>query len=341
MKARVHWGIGIVHLVLGLLMALAVGQLVRAGQLVHAANAVLAVVELRPASIVAGPDILLGEIANITVPNGDTDVVVRLHNLTVGRAALPGENRTLYAGSIRVRLRQVGFSDAAVQLISEPQMLQVHTAATIVPGQELLASAQTLLYATLGDTATISCPLLPEATIIPGEAAAYEIQLADAAQTWAAGSTSLLFEIWSGKAVQKRLNVRCTVNATVEVAVLAKSMDKHAQLAANAVVWEQRDLASINGTPLSRAEAEELAALRLLRPLSAGTVLTKENTEYIPLAAAGELVRLVFATGMVKVEDVGRLQHDAWLGRQVAVVNVRTGKLLHGTLVAKDTVAID
>lgn len=335
MKAKMRMGIGIAICVLGLLNVLADGHPI------SAANSAMAVVELQPTTMVAGPDILLGEIATITVANGDADLATRLRNLNVGRAALPGESRSLYVGSIRVRLRQVGFSDTSVQLNSTQETLQVYTAATVVPGAVLQAKAQALMQANYGSTATISCPLLPEITVIPGEAAAYEVRLANFSQTMTAGATTLLFEIWSNEVVQKRVNVRCTVNAMAEVAVAAYSMDKQAPLSATAVVWEQRDLATINGTPLGPAQVEELAALRLRRPLPAGTVITRENTEHIPLTVAGELVRLVCNTGLVQVEDEGRLQQDACLGQQVAVVNVRTGKLLHGILVAKDTVAIN
>ena len=95
---------------------------------------------LHPLATVSGPEIRLGDIADIE--SGDELLGQRLSELVVGRAALPGAERRLFVGSVRVRLRQAGISEAEVALEATDDPIRVQTAATPVPAESLIQVAK-------------------------------------------------------------------------------------------------------------------------------------------------------------------------------------------------------
>src|SRR5690606_23769697 len=85
----------------------AVWLLLAAGAAAAAASGAaepLAVVRVPARAAVLGPDILLGDIAQIET--ADEELAGRLAALSLGRAAIPGQVRELNMATVRVRMRR-------------------------------------------------------------------------------------------------------------------------------------------------------------------------------------------------------------------------------------------
>lgn len=313
----------------------------------------LALISIQTESVVRGPAILLGEIAEITPGEGWrsaaggawtvwSDLYQALAALEIGKAALPGEQRSLYAGSVRVRLRQAGFADSMVGLHSEAAAVQVETAAASITRDEwlaeLLAAAR---QAGLGEKVSVACATLPEKTVLLQAETPYEAKVNFGQFGIAAGQVTVAFELWNNGVVAKRITARCAINAVAEVAVAAKSLEKGAIITSDMLRWEQRDLALAPAQAITRADAELLSGKRVLANMPQGAVLTRAVVGAVPDADAGHQVRLLFSRGLVQVTDTGELMEDAWLNQPVAVLNTRTRQVLRGVLTAADAVLVD
>jgi hypothetical protein len=64
---------------------------------------------LRPEAEVRGPDIRLGEVAEIAC--AETELQRRLEGLVIGKAPLPGRSRNISADYVRLRLRQLDIGE--------------------------------------------------------------------------------------------------------------------------------------------------------------------------------------------------------------------------------------
>lgn len=304
-------------------------------------QAVSAVARLRSPATVAGPDILLGEIADID--SSDEQLRQRLEGLVVGKAALPGAERQLFVGSVRVRLRQAGIAETAVTLEAEGDPLRVQTAATQIPATELEATAQAAVARWLEETygvaaESISAVVSTAAPPVAGEK--YALRAGEVSRKPGSTLLSVPVSIWSAGRLVGQVAVDCSSATEVEVAVAASKLARHSRLISDGVRWERRPVLSVPPGAVGREAGHEGVDWRLTRPVEAGTVLTWELLERSPAARAGDEVQLISAAGVVRVADVGRLATDGWLGERVAVRNARTGQTVYGTLVTPTLVEV-
>lgn len=311
-----------------------------------------ALVTLRSPAVTKGDHILLGEIAEIVTD--DKELQGQLEKLVVGRAALPGTERTLFVGSIRVRLRQADIPESAVRLVAADDPIAIRTAASVVPGDELVAAAESAIAQWLQQKGlsvgpehpVVACSNLGEDIRIPGWA--YEVRLAGfVTPTVGTEQVSVPLAIWSEGRLQRQVTARCTVAAYGEVAVLARRLDKHARLRDVDIRWERRNLVGLPAgaigsewrkSPNSAEKFEGRDSYRLRRSLEAGTVLTVDLLEPLPDMCLGQEVKLVSTVGSVQVTDLGRLLKDGRIGEVVDVANVRSGRVVQGVLLAPATV---
>lgn len=307
---------------------------------------IVAVVTLRSPTTVTGSDILLGQIADIVTP--DAELRSRLAALPVGKAALAGGERTLFVGSIQVRLRQAGIPDSAVRLVAQTDTIVVRTAAAMVRVTELQKVAEKAIVEAL--TARVRAPLPPSVTVtcptltqdIPvTNGAAYDIRLTGGVSfAPLSDQATVPMAVWSDGKLQQQITARCSVNAEAEVAVLARKMDRYEALSIADIRWERRNLAARPMGVITRSAAGPMENWRMIYPQEAGVELTWDMIQAQPHALADSEVELVAVVGTIQIVDLGRLLKDARIGEQVAVKNSRTGTVVYGTLVTPKRVVV-
>src|SRR5690606_40389573 len=95
----------------------------------------LAVGRLPAQAAVTGPDILLGEIA--VIESDDEELAQKLAQLSVGRAAIPGQSREVTVATVRVRMRQQSLPEKQIVIESETGAVAVATRSRTVAGAAL------------------------------------------------------------------------------------------------------------------------------------------------------------------------------------------------------------
>lgn len=134
-------------------------------------------------------------------------------------------------------------------------------------------------------------------------------------------------------------------NHTGTVRVVARAGTRRYALLPQVVVWRTvpvaaRDVAPGERVPLRMARTssdtmsgpsvDDATAWVARVPLPAGTALSPFNVRQAPDLSRGASVRLQVQTGPVAVSAPGRLLDDAFLGQEVAVLNLATRRVQRG-----------
>ncbi len=99
------------------------------------------------------------------------------------------------------------------------------------------------------------------------------------------------------------------------------------------------DISNMNETPL--CSAKEIADLRSSQFINAGEVLTKENTEPIPIIKAGDPVEAKYVDGNVMINFDALSRQDGILGETIMIIS-KDKKIFKAKVIdAKDVLIIE
>lgn len=308
----------------------------------------LAVVRLPARVAVAGPDILLGDIADIET--SDVDLNRRLQQLSLGRAAIPGQSRALSVATMRVRMRQQLLPEKQIVIDAPESAVSVTTRAQVVPGAALVEAAEQAMRPEGSESGPVDGPLPPGAEVILACAEPDTVTVGDGSLELhvsrligtAPGPMVASVDVIVGDAVQRTVMVRCDARVALDVLVTVAPLGRHASLGEETVAVERREFASLPRGLIEAADADVgrlgLDRLRTTRPLAAGTVLTDRMVELAPIIIRGQPVQIVATLGRVQVAAAGVALTDGRLGDIIQVENVVSGQNIRARVIASDRV---
>lgn len=309
-----------------------------------------AVVRPHPEPQVTGPDILLGEIAD--VESDDAALLARLEKLSVGRAALPGQVRELHVGSIRVRLRQGGLPEKQI-VIDGAEVIPVRTRHHVVDGATLVGAAKnavgTEARLRIGSTGLV----VDEEDVavyceVPADTFVRDGVVAVSPARWSGsvpGAVTVYVEIWVDGQQQRTVPVRCDTTVHLSVWVTEGALKRHDVLTPEVLSVERRELTTIPrgllGAPKEalRGEPGPLVGMRTTRPLAPGTVLTDAMVESSPVVGRGQPVQIVATLHGVQVSAPGVALADGRPGDIIRVENESSGQVIRARVVDEGEVA--
>lgn len=135
-----------------------------------------------------------------------------------------------------------------------------------------------------------------------------------------------------------QLVARVTLHLYARAAVAARRIPAAQPLAADAVAWGWRDLASLpDGAVIDSTETADVVATAEVRP---GEVLRRRHLRPAPLVRAGELVDLEIRRGGVAAVVRGSCRQDGGRDEVVTVRNELTGKLVAGRVAGRGRVVV-
>lgn len=138
----------------------------------------------------------------------------------------------------------------------------------------------------------------------------------------------------------QNLTLALKLRAYRTIAVAARALHRHEELAPGDVELKETDLTTLNGeTAVSRAE--ELFGWRVVRDVAAGEPLTRQNCESAPVVRKGEPVTLYLEAPSLRLTLVGEAEQDGRPGDVIRCKNLRSGKTIRGVVVGKRLVRVD
>jgi flagellar basal body P-ring formation protein FlgA len=294
------------------------------------------VVNLRPESTVRGPEIRLGEIAE--VQGGEAEMVERLRAIEVGRAPLPGLSRTLDLAYLKARLRLAGVDPASL-VLDFPQTVSIITASQQVTGTELLAAVREQLLAARPDEAgrlsIQPAGAAPGTVTVPAGHLELKVRTRPGADLF--GSISATVEAWVDGAMVRSISVPVRVSQQAEILVAARTIGRATPIGPDDVRVERRELTT-GQEPLRALGA--LLGRQAVRNIVVGEPILASLLEQPPLVRRGDMVVLTAEARGIRAVTQGEAKEDGKAGQVIRVRNLTSNREVYGQVDAERSVRV-
>ncbi len=292
-----------------------------------ATKASTSIVSLRAESTVRGPEIRLGEIADIRAE--DPTTAERLGAIEVGRAPLPGLTRSLDQAYLKSRLRLAGV-DLRQIVLDAPATVSVATASQPISAAEVFAAVrEAILAARAEDANRLAIVSTTPAGAPPMAVPAGRLELRvrpRMANEWS-GSVSAAVEIWIDEVLHRTVFVPVKISQVTEVLVTVRAVPRGTPLSPQDVRTERREVGS-GQDPLR--DVADLAGRQAARSIAAGEVLMGASVEQPALVKRGDVVLLSVEGRGLRAVTQGEAKEDGKEGQLIRVRNLSSQREVHG-----------
>jgi flagella basal body P-ring formation protein FlgA len=291
---------------------------------------------LRPEAEVRGPDIRLGEVAEIA--RAGTELRHRLEGLVIGKAPLPGRSRSISADYVRLRLRQLDIAEERM-VIGGAERIEVSMPGVTVSEEQIrqIVTGFVKTSGIWGDAQVSVAKLTISADrTLPEGRATYRVLPPRHMRSLATVPLSIVFDV-DGR-FQKTIRATARIEALAPVVVAARPIGRLKPITSDDLEMKKMDLAELPVGVMT--EADDIIGKRARRNIDAGDILRPDLIEMPPLVRRGDLVVIVAESEGFKVTATGEAKSDGLRGEQVKVVNLDSNKRFSARVVDKKTVRV-
>ena len=292
-----------------------------------AAKASLPLVSVRSDSTVHGPEIRLGDIAEIRAE--DPGTAERLGAIEVGRAPLPGLSRSLDQPYLKSRLRLAGV-DLRQVVLEGPPIVSVSTASQPISAAELFGAVREAILAARSEDANrlamqSTAPSGAPPMAVP--TGRLELRVRPRLASEWSGSVSAAVEIWIDEALHRTVFVPVKITQVVEVLVAMRALPRGTPISTDDVRVERREVGS-GQEPLR--DLSGLAGRQAARSIAAGEVLMAASVEQPALVKRGDVVLIVVEGRGLRAVTHGEAKEDGKEGQLIRVRNLTSNREVYG-----------
>lgn len=293
-------------------------------------------VTVREAAKVAGPDILLGDIAEIHA--ADEARALSLASLKLGSAAAPGGKRVFSRDLFFVRLAAAGESDPQV-VWAVPPLVTVETRAQRIAGETLVRRAEAFLRQELraaGGEYTVERLYVPDDLTAPEGAATYKVVLPYGVK-YNAPTNATVWTYIDGR-LWKKTMLRFRVHVYEAVVVTAKGLAARHLLQSEDLLLQKMDVSDLS--PGYLTDVSRAVGLEIKRAAGKGAVLTRSMLAKPLLIERLAQVYIVSRQNGVEIRTEGQALQDGREGELIRVKNLRSARVVTGRVVDEETVEV-
>ncbi len=153
------------------------------------------------------------------------------------------------------------------------------------------------------------------------------------------GLVAAHMEFWVNGSLAGKRRVSGKVDLFGKVAVAAKGLARRHLLEPEDVKIVRLRLNGIQGATTS--DPEEVIGLRTRVPVSMGEALELNRLERAPLIRRGDVVRMIYTAGRLKVSAKGRAEQTGYKGGSIKLVNLASKREVYGKVLDSGTVLVD
>ena len=226
----------------------------------------------------------------------------------------PGEERVLTPAELSALLVELRLNPK----LAPKQAIAIRRRSRVLPAADLVAAGEKAIRERLtlapGTEASVSPALAPQSLLAPVTPVTLDA---------AVRPPSLPGGLWSVEVTARaddwdaRTTIRFRVRTTANVLVTRRAVRRGELLTEANVTSESRDLGALRGEPLR--SAAELQSRRAARPALAGTVLTSDWVEPVPVVRRGETVTATARAGGVTASTRVTALRDGGVGEVISV----------------------
>lgn len=287
---------------------------------------------------VKGPDILLGDIAQISCE--DAARAGALARLKIGNAAAPGGKVSLSERLLRLRLTAAG-GDLEGVVWEIPPLVVVETNAAAISGEKLKALVADYIGEQMklednGRQFTVELLSDPADLLAPDGKISYEIELPYGIKDNA--PTNVVVSVHADGRFYKKVLMRAKVHVYERVVVTNRSLASKETVGEADVRLEYLDTGRL--APGYLTELNQAVGMVVKRVVNKGVPLTAYMIDRPILIKRMAAVDIVSSVGGARVKTEGVALQDGRAGDLIRVRNVKSGKSVSGRVVGDSTVEV-
>ena len=294
-------------------------------------------IQVLPAAQIEAEQILLGKIARIE--GSDPDLVQRLRDVVIGRAPLPGRNRTIDAGVVRRRLRQNRINPDQLDLDMPPRVKVERRFIEIKQDKIKSLVADYIAQHIINDfeDARIKQIQVNENLKLPVGRISYSVEPSRNSERMGKIPFNVKFEV-NGK-FYKRVWAVAAVEIMTDVVVTQRPLGRHKPITEDDIEIRRMDLAQLPSDAIT--DPATILGQRTRRAIGSNTVLRPNLVEFPPLLKRGDVVVIIAETAGLKITALGQVKKKGRLGERIPVVNFDSKKVLYARVVDGNTVKVE
>lgn len=287
---------------------------------------------LKPEAYVKGPNVLLGDIAEIT-----GDHAKPLAALEIAPAAMPGGSKNFDAAYLLSRIRSAGYSDADLK-VTGARYVKATTLHLDVTHEMLAEDLRHFIQSEMPwkpEDATIDILTPEQDFVVPDGKVTF---------TWRprpdyryVGLGSFRGEVAVDGRLQKVVLCRANIEAYADVVVAVNELERGHIIVPGDVTLEKRSMAMAGENALRDLSAPVGYTAR--SAIFPGQVISKGDIVPRILVRRNQMVNVEMRSGTLDIKGVARAMNDAHEGDMVTCQNVQSKQQFQG-VVRKDGVVV-
>lgn len=132
----------------------------------------------------------------------------------------------------------------------------------------------------------------------------------------------------------QNLTLALKLRAYRTIAVAARAIHRHEELASGDIELRETDLTTLNGE-VAVGDADDLLGWRASRNIAAGEPITRQNSESVPVILKGDQITLYLEAPQMRLTLVGEAEQDGRPGDVIRCKNLRSGKTIRGVVIGE------
>lgn len=300
------------------------------------AHATPLTITVRPQALVEGPEITIGDVAEV---RGKTaHIVDKVRSIVIGQSPAAGEERNVPGGYVVTRLKQHGYYDDDVQ-IEVPDKIRITRAFQRLEAREIEAAVVQAIqrHMTWEPTQTTVHELRGiEAVLLPQGRVEYDVTFPLNSDFLGPTSFTVAFRVAGN--VESRLYGTAYIEVSQDVVTTVRPIARNEIIEAADVHLTRLNMARVPRRVYLRAE--EVIGKRTRRSLQANTVIHTYEVENLPTVQRGDVVLMLAESSLLKVSTMGEALESGMRGETIRVKNITSNREVRAIIVDKKTVKV-
>jgi flagellar basal body P-ring formation protein FlgA len=293
-------------------------------------------VTVRPQALVEGPQVTIGDVAEVS---GDVaKTVAKVRDIIISQSPPAGEERNLHGGYIVTRLKQHGFSPEDIQL-EVPEKIRISRAFQRIEPRDIETAVTRALQAQMSwepQQTTIHELRGIEAVLLPPGAVEYDVTFPLNSDFLGPTSFSVAFRVAGN--VEARLYGTAYIDVTQDVVTTARPIARNEIIEATDIRLTRMHMARLPRRVHLRPE--EVIGKRAKRSLQANSIIHTHEVETLPTVQKGDVVIMLVESAVLKVSTMGEALESGMRGETIRIRNITSNREVRAIVVDKKTVKV-
>lgn len=293
-------------------------------------------ITIRPQAFVEGPQITIGDVAEI---HGDVpSTVSRVRQIVIGQSPPAGEERNVHGGYIITRLKQHGLYDDDV-VVEGPEKIRITRAFQRIESREVETAVRRAMqqHMTWDPKQTTVHELRGvEAVLLPPGPVEYDVTFPLNSDFLGPTSFTVAFRVAGN--VEARQYGTAYIDVTQDVVTTARPIARNEIIEAADVRLTRMNMARVSQQVHRRAE--DVVGKRARRSLHANTVIHTHEVENLPTVQKGDMVLMLAESALLKVSTMGEALESGMRGDTIRIRNITSNREVRAIIVDKKTVKV-